>query len=392
MPAIASISLSTSLIGAGALAWVFTGRPLTANADLDVPLNPLGINRSPYGEVIAMAMQGPIDIFFDAGMAGSASAPKRECLGAPEVKAQIKPQPPPTHPPASLSVRLGTLLISLGEASEARTNPKAASEGLKRYLRRQAEDKLRFAYQLDPAHYGNYNALHFFLTEPAIGTRPELTPSAAKLAEDTIQYCLRQDQDPRPALTAAAAATNILHLMFSDQHHPTPKYSLAQMRQCLLVLDHCLARYAGIANDWTESKQWELLSPLRIAECQERRHFIGKVRDAAEQTILRLEAGQKTEDIKTQDIKTQDRREEDRRLETANIEHSTSNAERRTEEAKETDARPCPSLFCSTLDVHRWRFDVRVSQDAPCAAQRLCSCLAAQRSSVLERNGLLSLS
>jgi len=384
MPAIASISLSTSLIGAGALAWVFTGRPLTANSDLNVPLNPLGINRSPYGEVIAMAMQGPIDIFFDAGMSGGASVPNRESQAAPSIKAELTPQTPHKTASLSLNVRLATLLNSLGEASETRSNPRAASEALKRYLRRQAEDKLSFAYQLDPAHYGNYNALHFFLTEPAIGTRPELTPSAAKLAEDTIQYCLRQDQDPRPALTAAAAATNILHLMFSDQYNATPKYTVGQMRQCLLVLDHCLARYACIAEGWTQSRQWELLSPLRIAECQERRQFIGKVRDAAEQTILRLEAGQKTEDIKTQD-----RRGEDRRLEKANIEHSTSNTERRTEEAKTTDERSCLSLFCSTLDVQRWMFDVRVAQDAPCADQRLCSCLL---SSVLERSGLLSLS
>ena len=292
---ITSITLSTGLIGAGALAWAVTGRPLTANSDLDVPLNPLGINCSPYGEVIAMALQGPIDTFFDAGISSAGAESKDEAM--PEIKTQA----PSTKASASLNVRLGSLLSSLDAVSEARTNPKAASEGLKRYLRRQAEDKLRFAYQLDPAHYGNYNALHFFLTEPAIGTRPELTPSAAKLAEDTIQYCLRQDQDPRPALTAAAAATNILHLMFSDQQHEAPKYTTVQMRQCLLVLDHCLARYASVAQEWTQSRQWELLSPLRIAECQERRQFIGKVRDAAEQTILRLEASGKPHDSKTED-------------------------------------------------------------------------------------------
>ena len=379
-------TLSTSLIGAGALAWVFTGRPLTANSDLDVPFNPFGINRSPYGEVIAMAMQGPIDTFFDAGMSGGKEDSKSESKAPQEFKVEDKPQTPLKKATPSLNARLGTVLNSFDEASETRTNPKATSEGLKRYLRRQAEDKLRFAYQLDPAHYGNYNALHFFLTEPAIGTRPELTPSAAKLAEDTIQYCLKQDQDPRPALTAAAAATNILHLMFSDLHNETPKYTVAQMRQCLLVLDHCLARYTGIAQEWTQSRQWELLSPLRVAECQERRYFIGKVRDAAEQTILRLEAGGKTEDSKIEDSKTGDRR-----LEKANIEHSTSNAERRTEEAKETDERSCLSFFSSMLDVQRWMFDVRVSQDGPCAAQLLCSCLGAQRSCVLGRSGLVSL-
>ena len=34
---------------------------------------------------------------------------------------------------------------------------------------------------------------------------------------------------------------------------------------------------------------WDLLSPQRITECDERFNFICKIRDAAEETILRLE-------------------------------------------------------------------------------------------------------
>ncbi len=89
--------------------------------------------------------------------------------------------------------------------------------------------------------------------------------------------------------------------MFSDQHHATPKYTVGQMRQCLLVLDHCLARYTDMAQEWTQSRQWELLSSMRIDECQERRQFIGKIRDAAEQIILRLEASGRNKDSKIED-------------------------------------------------------------------------------------------
>ncbi|MEI8038519.1 MAG: hypothetical protein WCJ14_09020 [Verrucomicrobiota bacterium] len=277
MSRLSSIALSTALIGAGALAWAVAGRPLLANPDLDTPLNALGINRSPYGEVLAMALQGPIDTFFDAGVSG----------GAPEPKDAA--DPPPAATPRTLNARFETLLISFDKALAARTNPKVGSDAMKRHLRRQAEDKLRFAYQLDPAHYGNYNSLHFFLTEPELGTRPQLTAAAAKLAEDTIQYCLKQDHDPRPALTAAAAATNILELMFNDQHNATPKYDTTQMRQCLNLIDHCLARYDEVAQQWDQSKQWNLLSPQRVAECEERRQFITKIRDTQNQTLLHLE-------------------------------------------------------------------------------------------------------
>lgn len=172
---------------------------------------------------------------------------------------------------------------------EIRTNPKSPGEAHKLYLRRQIEDKLRFAYQLDPAHYANYNSLHFFLTEPQLGTRPQLTPSAAKLAEETIVYCLKRDNDPRPALTAAAATSNILELMFNDQLNPVPKFSPKQMRQYLNLLDDCLKRFATVSAEWDKSKNWKLLSEPRVAECNERFSFISHFRDAAEGAILRFE-------------------------------------------------------------------------------------------------------
>lgn len=291
MSRIPSIAITTGLIGSGVLAWALAGRPLLANPDLKAPLNPLGINHSPYGEVFAMALQGPIETEFHVGMFGGVSNHHEESPGN-KILIQPKPGSTPAEKTAtqnpSLTGRLRTMLATMDQAAEKRTNPRPASQALKFYLRRQAEDKLRFAYQLDPSHYANYNSLHFFLIE-GITTRPELTPSAAKLAEDTIQYCLKQENDPRPALTAAAACTNILHLMFADRRNETPKYTPEQMRQCLDLLDHCIARYDMLARQWDESKNWDLISPMRITECEDRISFIRKIRDAAEKTIHRFE-------------------------------------------------------------------------------------------------------
>ncbi len=277
-------TISLGLIGSGVIAWAFAGRPLTAAHDLKVPLNPMGINGGPYGEVLAMAMQGPINTYSEIGISGQAHnhAEGEKCERHDDHAASAKSTPAPKR-------TFQQFLVSLEKAAEARTNPYSAGEALKRHLRRQAEDKLRFAYKLDPAHYGNYNALHFFLTEPAVSTRPQLTRAAAKLAEDTIQYSLKQENDPRAALTAAAAATNILQLMFEDHKSEAPKFTTQQMRQFLNVLDYSLARYETIAKQWDESKNWELLSPQRITECDERFQFICKIRHASEQTIVRFE-------------------------------------------------------------------------------------------------------
>lgn len=280
-------AISCCLIGGGVLAWSFAGRPLVADRNLDVPLNPFGINGSPYGEVFAMAMQGPIDTYFHGAWTPGASHNHEEGKSC-ETCNQAKPAPGSSS--AAKGSGFEQLLTSLEKASGIRTNPRGASDAQKFYLRRQVEDKLRFAYQLDPSHYANYNSLHFFLTEPELGTRPQMTPSAAKLAEDTINYCLKRTDDPRPMLTAASAATNVLHLMFNDQMNQKPTFTTRQMRQYLNLLDHCIARYVTIAKQWDESRNWELLSPQRITECDDRFSFISKIRDAAETAIIRFEA------------------------------------------------------------------------------------------------------
>jgi hypothetical protein len=301
-----SNAISLCLIGTGMFAWAFAGRPLVANNDLKVPLNPMGINGSPYGEVLAMAMQGPIETFFHGAMgtgvhhhkdgescasckgtpAMDPSAPKIFRTPLPEATATADKTAVKANLP--LSQRFEKFLASLSKVETISTNPKGTSDAHKRYLRRQTENKLRFAYNLDPSHYGNYNSLNLFLSE-GIGTYPEAKNSVATLAEQTINYCLKQKHDPRPALTAAAAATNILQFMFADQHEEKPFYNTTQMRQALGLLDHSLARYDALAREWGETKQWNLISNQRINECQDRYTFITKIREACEKTILRLE-------------------------------------------------------------------------------------------------------
>jgi hypothetical protein len=281
-------AISAGLIGTGALAWALAGRPLVADAELKTPLNPLGINRSPYGQVFAMAMQGPIDTYYSGSMYSGARKKDAAAPKADEPKQEKKTNLP-------VGARLQQLITSLDNVATERTNPKPASDAQRFYLRRQVEDKLRFAYQLDPSHYGNYNSLHFFLTEPQMGTRPELTPSAHKLADDTIQYCLSRTNDPRPILTAAGACTNVLQLMFADRQNPIPKYDTTQMRSYLNLLDRCIHQYEAAAEDWKQSKNWELISPMRIEECNERYDFICKIRDASEKAIQNFESRQNSQ-------------------------------------------------------------------------------------------------
>jgi hypothetical protein len=304
-------ALSYCLIGTGICAWAFAGRSLVKNPDLQVPLNPFGINGSPYGEVLAMAMQGPIDTYFHGAMGtGVKQYSKNETPAAPRPQTMAPPvisdtgpkifrEPAPESKPTAkksdrtkakptLSESFENFLASIGNLENVSTNPKATSEAHKLYLRRQTENKLRFAYQLDPAHYGNYNSLNLFLSE-GIGTYPGSSQSLAQLAQETIEYCLKQEHDPRPALTAAAAATNVLQYMFTEDRKENITYTTAQMRQLLTILDYSIARYDALAKEWDKTGQWSLISKQRMNECEDRFSFICKIREACVKTILRLE-------------------------------------------------------------------------------------------------------
>lgn len=309
MSILSSNVISLSLVGSGVLAWAMAASPLSQEPDLRIPSNPLGVKRSPYGEVFAMAMQGPIDLYWhdgadcdedhdhsehDHGAEAHAHAAhdSNTCAAAAtgtcptcEANKQEELKKLAAAPPKNLMERFARYLDELHDVASTRTNPKPLGPAHRLAIRREMEDKLRFAYELDPSHYGNYNTYQFFLTEPSVGTRPELTPGAVKLAEATIEYCLSRDDDPRPSLTAASAAENELLLMFASPG----RFTTAQMRSVLAVVDYSLARHHEISRRWEESGDWDNVSPMRQTEAAERLKFVTKLREATETTIVRLE-------------------------------------------------------------------------------------------------------
>jgi len=287
MKRFSSNTITACLILGGVVAWGLVAPKVARNADLKVPVNPFGINRSPYGEVIAMAMQGPIDSYFHGGATHEhdelcESGCDHDHDHEDHHEHEKAPQLART---TSLPARLGNFIDELTEAAAARTNTQPISSGHRFYLRRQTEDKLRFAYNLDPSHYGNYNSYHLFLTESELATRPVLTADAAKLAQETINYCLKQQGDPRPALTAASAAQNMLDLMITDFKSETPHFSIDHLEQALAVVDHSLASYHEFASEWQANGQWQRLSAFRIQEAEDRLYFITKLRDVEHSVI-----------------------------------------------------------------------------------------------------------
>jgi len=276
--------IRVAMIGGGMAAMAIAARTLTNHEGLDYPVNPLGVNRSPYGEVFAMAMQGPIDAYWTQGEL--ARLPPTVDPDPQAAACVVRDRPAESRP---WNMRFRVFLEELDEVSTARTNPHIGSKQLDVHIRRQVENKLRFGYRLDPAHYGNYNSYHFFLSEPAVGTRRILTPAVAQLARETVIYCLAEEHDPRPALTAAAAATNIIHLMFADRQNEASAFTVAQMRETLALLDQCIARHIAVREKWIAAGHHQRLSPMRFNEMEDRFDFVLRIRDAAEPAVARFE-------------------------------------------------------------------------------------------------------
>src|SRR5690606_23984431 len=131
--------------------------------------NPLGIKTSPYGAVVALALQGGIESDWHGTMDGGATAAACTACGHHHGEAGDACQGDDTGEAADSWIERIEL------AATERTNPSPVTKGHLLYLRRQTEDQLRLAYELDPSNYANYNSYQLFLTEPSVGTRPLLT-------------------------------------------------------------------------------------------------------------------------------------------------------------------------------------------------------------------------
>lgn len=288
---------TVALLGAGAALWAYGAQRLSPGDGLRFKPNPLGLKMSAYGQVIGMAMQGPIDLFWHQGEShdhehghdhehASADAACAECAGHHGEHAAGCPHAAElaAAAPASLRERFKHHLQALGTGVSRRTNPHAASAAHRFYLRRQVENRLRLAYEFDPSNYGTYNSYHLFLTESSLSTRSHAERQVLQLARLTIDYCLRENHDPRPALTAAAAAHDALTaLIGSPSQRPRADYDRA-----LATLDTSLARHLRLLRERRDDGSLELISTTRRAELAERFRMLVKLRDADEAAVRRL--------------------------------------------------------------------------------------------------------
>lgn len=293
MPAPRSNHIATvALVGLGAALWSYGAHRLGSDDGMRFKPNPLGLKMSAYGQVIGMAMQGPIDLIWHEGE-GHHHADHDHADCDAHCDHHVHDDEATDHAaiaaaagtdPKPLRERVKHHLEELDSATSHRTNPNANSAAHKRYLRRQIENRLRTAYEFDPSNYGTYNAYHLFLSESQLGTTNAHGQQILRLSELTIDYCRRKTNDPQPALTAAAAAHDGLAIMFREPE----SYPRERFDRNLAIIDNSLARHLRILRQREADGSIELISTIRRGEMAQRFRLLLRLREADDATIRRI--------------------------------------------------------------------------------------------------------
>jgi hypothetical protein len=254
---------------------------------LDLNPNLCGIGSSPYGKTLGMVIQSPIDAYWHAkGVEDHHDHGGAAAFGAlDELAAGVEDQP---LAPARLLAKAKGIVSGLGGAVKERNNPHALTQGHQRYLRRQIERKLATAYWFDPTNYTNYNAYHLFLSEAELHTREVDFDSVLELCDRTLEYVEREQVNPEPWLTGAAAMVNKLEILFFLRERRPGVHS--EFSAAVEAMRRCLMRHEFL-RDWQQANErWEIVPQARREAMEMRHSMLLRLLDAQE-TILRERLG-----------------------------------------------------------------------------------------------------
>jgi len=249
-------------------------------------LNPATLKGSPYGKVLALALQGPIGVYFHSGAShetskilGEAHEHSEECgcdeEHEPESQAgQLEAQ--------ALREKAKDQIKKMRAYAHRKTDAAELTQLHEKYLQAQVEDKLKFAHELDPSNYTNYANYHLFLSVSSLGKSERDEDAAVAMARQTLKFCKKDKIDPASWLTAASAAYNITEYIGRNYE----QYGVSEARESLEEFDKCIAKYRILLDE--ASKKGLIVSPVRFDEMTERARYLTKLREAQGVYIKRM--------------------------------------------------------------------------------------------------------
>lgn len=289
----------TLALGAGL--WGAMAQKFNAEDQLSYEPNVACMKGSPYGKILALAMQGPIDFYWHEGSThedeavlkaehkddescadgcddhtghdhAQANSEHGENCGCgahgEEESILVTRIEQPLHKRAKLQIK------KMAASAHRRTNGQPISEAHKKYLQGVTEDKLRLAYELDPSNYTNYGNYHLFIATTTFGKEKADDSKAVRLARHTLEYCKKDNVDPASWITAGSAAYNIIFHI--GRYYK--QFTVSEAKESLADFDLCISEYVRLRQDALESGR--IVSEKRLNEMEARVKYLGKLRQA----------------------------------------------------------------------------------------------------------------
>ena len=271
----------------GAVLWIGMASKFKSEQKLSYEPNVACIKGSPYGKIFALAIQGPIDVYWHEGENHQHSAINRHhhhdgcsdgCQGhhhGSEAAVEFNQE-------GETLQSLKDNLKRLEAATFQRNNSKPLAPIHKQHLQDVIEDKLHLAYKLDPANYANYGNYHLYLSTSNLGREEANDAAALALAEQTLMVCKKDKVDPASWVTAASAAYNVAY--YIAQNHQT--HNVTEAKASLAEFDHCIDQYEILLRQALDDGH--AIPTVRVQEMNTRVRQLMKLRQALGVHMKRL--------------------------------------------------------------------------------------------------------
>ena len=325
--------LQLILLAIGLAGWGFQANRLHREDKFVVEdPNVLHLKKSPFGRTLALAMRGPVDVYWHRGEPhehppgeehshghdhghghghghghshGSKTGLKAgedaeldylaSLLEEDEHSHHPHPDPEHDHPhPPAPKIRkefegvrpyLLDRIKAMRATYNSRTNRTAESRHHKGYIMGKMERKLKVGYELDPSNLAAYGLYFLFKSEALARVEGQADEDllildrqrqAHTLARKTLRYCSRFPTEAPAMITGASAAHDCLHMLSEE---PEPDRQLAQ--RYLKSLDEMIRSYEAIRQRMKEQGRWEDFPPPRRDE-MEKTHALNKALQRAD--------------------------------------------------------------------------------------------------------------
>ena len=284
----------TLAVGAGL--WGGMAKKFNAENALSYEPNIACVKGSPYGKVLALAVQGPIDFYWHAGQthtdAETLKEGKTACAdGCTDHNHSLPAQEEHgedcgcgAHDEPNTAIRkidskpfqqrAKDQIRKMAASAHRKTDGAALSQAHQDYLQGVTEDKLRLAYELDPSNYTNYGNYHLFIATTTFGKDEADDDRAVELAKKTIAFCKNDTVDPASWLTAASAAYNVIFHI--GRYHQD--FTIDEAKESLADFDSYIINFERLSQE--SLAEGRVLSEARLKEMQVRARYLGKLRKA----------------------------------------------------------------------------------------------------------------